>query len=188
MRSWTATGLLAAGLLVGCMANGPVTTAQVPRPAPPPAAGGSAATLLPLVLDRNDLRMGTTVQYARVPEADEVSDLQHVPGLAHVVLTLEEWPESYEALPALDLLPPESDVIVVLRGYPPSRAAADAWNQVRARLRVVLLVAGPPPSLTVIEDLNAMRALDRVIAELDPPARTGFERLQRPLSFLQVRD
>ena len=194
MRPWTATALLAAGMVVGCMANGPATTAQPPQPATPPPAssdrspGAPAAhpALLPLILDRSDLRIGVTVQFTRIPEADEIGDLLQTAGLAHVVLALDDWPESYEALTALDLLPPESDVIVLLRGYPPSRAAAEAWNLVRTRLRLVLLVPDAPPSLTVVEDLNTMRALERVIAEVDPPSRAGFERLQRPLSFLRI--
>ena len=194
MRPWTATALLAAGMVVGCMANGPATTAQPPQPATPPPAssdrspGGPAAhpALLPLILDRSDLRIGVTVQFTRIPEADEIGDLLQTAGLAHVVLALDDWPESYEALTALDLLPQESDIIVLLRGYPPSREAAAAWNLVRTRLRLVLLVPDAPPSLTVVQDLNTMRALERVIAEVDPPSRAGFERLQRPLSFLRI--
>jgi hypothetical protein len=194
MRPWTATALLAAGMVIGCMANGPASTAQPPQPIAPapasasPSPGGPAAhrALLPLILDRSDMRIGVTVQYTRIPEADEIGDLLQTAGLAHVVLALDDWPASYEALTALDLLPPESDVIVLLRGYPPSREAAEAWNLVRTRLRMVLLVPDAPPSLTVVQDLNTMRALERVIAEVDPPSRAGFERLQRPLSFLRI--
>jgi hypothetical protein len=194
MRPWTATALLAAGMVVGCMANGPATTAQPPRPANPPPASttlppagpATRPALLPLILDRSDLRIGVTVQFARIPGPDEIGDLRQTAGLAHVVLALDAWPESYEALTALDLLPPESDVIVLLRGYPPSRSAAEAWNLVSARLRLVLLVPDAPPSIAVVQDLNTMRALERVIAEVDPPSRAGFERLQRPLSFLRV--
>ena len=196
MRLWTTTALLAAGMVVGCMANGPATTAQPPQPvAPPPASatlppGGPSAhpALLPLILDRSDLRIGVTVQFPRIPEPDEIGDLRQTAGLAHVVLALDAWPASYEALTALDLLPPESDVIVLLRGYPPNREAAEAWNLVRARLRLVLLVPDAPPSITVVQDLNTMRALERVIAEVDPPSRAGFERLQRPLSFLKIME
>lgn len=194
MRPWTATALLAAGMAVGCMANGPASTAQPPQPATPPPAsagrssGGPAAhpALLPLILDRSDLRIGVTVQYTRVPESDEIGHLLQTAGLAHVVLALDTWPASYDALAALDLLPPESDVIVLLRGYPPSREAAEAWNLLRTRLRLVLLVPDAPPSPTVVQDLNSLRALERVIAEIDPPSRAGFERLQRPLSFLRI--
>ena len=196
MRLWTTTALLAAGMVVGCMANGPATTAQPPQPvAPPPASatlppGGPSAhpALLPLILDRSDLRIGVTVQFTRIPAPEEIGDLRQTAGLAHVVLALDAWPASYEALAALDLLPPESDVIVLLRGYPPNREAAEAWNLVRARLRLVLLVPDAPPSITVVQDLNTMRALERVIAEVDPPSRAGFERLQRPLSFLKIME
>jgi hypothetical protein len=196
MRPWTATALLAAGMVVGCMANGPATTAQPPRPAtPPPVSSGDPSgnpgaprAILPLILDHSDLRIGVTVQFPRVPTTEEISDLRQTTGLAHVVLALDTWPASYEALIALDLLPPEADAIVLLPGYPPSREAAEAWNLVRARLRIVLLVPGPPPSITVVQDLNAMRGLERVIAEADPPSRAGFERLQRPLSFLRIME
>ena len=196
MRPWTATALLAAGMVVGCMANGPATTAQPPQPASPPPVsadlppGGPAGhrSLLPLILDRSDLRIGVTVQFARIPEADEIGDLLQTAGLAHVVLALDAWPGSYEELTALDLLPPETDVLVLLQGYPPSREAAEAWNLVRSRLRVVLLVSEAPPSPTVVQDLNTMRALERVIAEVDPPSRAGCERLQRPLSFLRIME
>ena len=40
----------------------------------------------------------------------------------------------------------------------------------------------------VVQDLNAMRSLERVIAEMELPSRSGFERLQRPLSFLRRYD
>ena len=194
MKPWTATALLAAGMVVGCMANGPATTAQPPQPVTPPPASadqpprGAAArpALLPLILDRSDLRIGVTVQFTRIPEPDEINELRQTAGLAHVVLALDTWPASYEALTALDLLPQESDIIVLLRGYPPSREAAAAWNLVRTRLRLVLLVPDAPPSVTVVRDLNTMRALERVIAEVDPPSRAGFEQLQRPLSFLRI--
>jgi hypothetical protein len=196
MRTWTATALLAAGMVVGCMANGPATTAQPPQPAAAPPApavsppGGAAAypALLPLILDRSDLRIGLTVQFPRLPAAEEISELRQTTGLAHVVLALSTWPASYEELSALDLLPQESDVIVLLRGYPPSREAAEAWNLVRTRLRLVLLVPDAPPSPTVVQDLNTMRGLERVIAQVDPPSRAGFERLQRPLSFLRIME
>ena len=194
MRLWTATALLAAGMVAGCMANGPATDAQPPRPAPapPPSAGAPAggtaprAAFLPLLMDRSDLRLGVTVQFTRVPSLEEINDLRQIPGLAHVVLALPSWPGDYEPLAALNLMPQETDVIVLLTGYPPSREAAEAWNLVQARLRLVLIVPAPPPSPVVVQDLNTMRALERVIAEVDPPSRAGFERLQRPLSFLRV--
>ena len=55
-----------------------------------------------------------------------------------------------------------------------------------AALRIVIVVQGPPSSSGVISDLNAMRHLERVIAQMDEPSRSGFERLQRPLSFRKI--
>jgi hypothetical protein len=78
------------------------------------------------------------------------------------------------------------DVIVVLPGYPPSHGAADAWNLVRSRLRLVVVVPGPPPGSAAIADLNNMRGLERVIAQMEYPHRSGFELLQRPLSFRRL--
>jgi hypothetical protein len=91
-----------------------------------------------------------------------------------------------EPMRALDLTPPESQIIVVLPGYPPNRAAAEAWNYVRASLRIIVVVPGAPPSGAVIGDLNTMRGLERVIVQMDYPSRSGFELLQRPLSFRKV--
>jgi hypothetical protein len=31
--------------------------------------------------------------------------------------------------------------------------------------------------------MNRIRTLDRIIAQMEHPSRSGFERLQRPLSF-----
>lgn len=157
-----------------------------PAPQAAPLAPATHPTFLPLLLDRSDLRMGLTVQFSRIPAAEEVSELRLTAGLVHVVLALDAWPAGYDALAALDLLPQESDLLVLLPGYPPSRGAAEAWNLLRVRARLVLLVPDAPPSLSVVQDLNAMRGLERVIAEVDPPSRAGFERLQRPLSFLRV--
>jgi len=159
------------------------TVAPAPEVAPP--APGMGPTVLPLLLDRGDLRMGLTVQFPRLPAEDEIAELRATAGLVHVVLALTAWPADYAAIATLDLLPQESDVIVLLQGYPPSREAADAWNLLRARVRIVLLVPDAPPSIAAVQDLNGMRGLDRVIAEVDPPSRAGFERLQRPLSFLR---
>jgi hypothetical protein len=140
----------------------------------------------PLVIDRTDLRIGTTVHFGRVPTASELYDLAQLPALAHLVLALPGWPADYAALESLGRTPSEADVIVVLPGYPPTRTAAEAWNLVSARLRLIVVVQDPPPSNSVVSDLNTMRGLERVIFESDQPARTGFERLQRPLSFRKV--
>ncbi|MBI3539618.1 MAG: hypothetical protein HY076_05045, partial [Candidatus Eisenbacteria bacterium] len=101
---------------------------------------------------------------------------------------LDEWPTDVAALSPLNNVPEETDVLVVLSGFPPSRAAAEAWNYTSPRLRLVLVVDEPPRGPGVVDDLNTMRHLERVIADLDEPARTGFERLQLPLSFRKVMD
>ena len=192
MRGWNLGVMFAAGALLGCAAGSPPLTAQPPEPSSPlgsPFAdrrGGFGSIAYPLLLDRTDFRLGTTVQFTRVPTLTELHDLQSVPALQHVVLTLPHWPAEYAALDVLNQLPQETDMIVVLPGYPPTREAANAWNLVQARLRLVIVVTEPPPSVNVIADLNSMRSLERVIAQMDDPRRTGFERLQRPLSFRKL--
>lgn len=152
-------------------------------PAPPPVAA-APALLSPLILDQ-DYGLGTTVVLDRLPDAKRISDLAYVSNLRHVIVSLAAWPPSYAAIQPLGqvALPEGADYIVVLRGFPPSREQADMWNYLRAPLRLVLVVDGPPSDRSQILTLNAMRSLERVIAEMDVPARTGFERLQRPLSF-----
>lgn len=185
--------VFAAGALAGCMAAGPPSSAQAP-PGPHTPAGspfsdrrmGVDAIGTPLIIDRTDLSIGTTVHFSRLPTATEVSDAAQLPGLAHLVLSLPYWPVDLEPLQALDLVPAETQVIVVLPGYPPNRAAAAAWEHVHAHLRIVVVVPGPPPSRAVVDDLNTMRGLERVIAQMDEPSRSGFELLQRPLGFRKV--
>jgi hypothetical protein len=187
MRRWTLAITFAAGAMLGCATAPPPPEAQPPAsPLGSPFAdrrAGFASIAYPLLLDRTDFRLGTTVQFTRIPSLTELHDLNNVLALQHVVITLPAWPREYAALQALDQLPSESDVIVVLPGYPPSRAAAEAWNLVQARLRLVVVVNDSPPNASVIADLNEMRGLERVIAQTDDPRRSGFERLQRPLSF-----
>ncbi len=173
-------------ILVSLGLAGP--TSAAPEPATgdstriPPAA--TPALLSPLILDQ-DYGLGTTVVFDRLPDAKRISDLAYVSNLRHVIVSLPAWPANYDALQSLGqvALPQGADYIIVLRGFPPSRAQADMWNYLRAPLRLVLVVAGPPADRSQIQQLNAIRSLERVIAEMDAPARTGFERLQRPLSF-----
>ncbi|HEY2955912.1 MAG TPA: hypothetical protein VGK89_11760 [Candidatus Eisenbacteria bacterium] len=194
MRGSIIGAAFAAGALLGCAAGSPTLTAQPPEPASPlgsPFAdrrAGFASIAFPLLLDRSDFRIGTTVQFTRIPTLTELHDLTGVTALQHVVISLPKWPSEYAALQVLDQLPAESDVIVVLPGYPPSREALDAWNLVNARLRIVIVVTEPPPSAAVIADFNGLRSLERVIAQMDDPRRTGFERLQRPLSFRKLME
>lgn len=188
--------VFALALVAGCAATGPATTSSPSSPAPEDGPLGSpfgdrhaqSHSAYPLLLDRGDLSLGTTVQFARMPSLSEISDLAEMPGLRHVVITLASWPAEFAPLQVLESLPEESDAVIVLPGYPPSRGAAEAWNLVHARLRLVMVVRETPPSAAVVSDLNNLRALERVIAELDVPARTGFERLQRPLSFRVLRE
>jgi hypothetical protein len=44
-------------------------------------------------------------------------------------------------------------------------------------MRIVVVVGGPPPSIDAVTALNQMRGLDRVIAQMEEPSRSGFERL-----------
>ena len=176
--------VFAAGVAAGCMTAGPPAPAQAPAPAA--TAGGRAG--LPLVLDRADFRLGSTVQFARIPAANELYELHNTLGLAHVLIVLPAWPRSYAEIEPLQQTPEEADLILVLSGYPPTREAADAWNLLNVRTRLILVVDGPRTSSNAISDLNAMRALERVIVDTDEPTRSGFERIQRPISFRVVRD
>ena len=196
MRLYALLPLLICTLLAGCSTSPP----PVPRQASPDEADSPLGTPLssqprdplfqgaPLILDRTDLRFGTTVHMSRIPSRQELYDLHVHAGLAHVVITLAQWPTAYANLQELDQVPEESDLIVILPGYPPSQQAADAWNLLSSRVRIVVVVNELPPSNAVIDDLNKMRGLERVIAQIDDPRRTGFERLQRPLSFRMVVD
>ncbi|MBI5169035.1 MAG: hypothetical protein HZA61_06080 [Candidatus Eisenbacteria bacterium] len=146
-------------------------------PAEPPPA--------PLLLDPLDLGFGTSVVFPRIPTTRDLSDLAYYPAVQHVVIQLERWPEGWEGIrPMQDYpLPEGADLIVIVPGYPPSRQAAEAWNYLRRPLRIVMLVEGPPTDRGTILELNAIRGLERVIADMANPSRSGFERLQRPLSF-----
>jgi len=193
MRPRSIALAFATGVLAGCMASSPPLTGQAP-PEPRSPAGspfsdrhlGVDAIGTPLILDRTDLSIGTTVQFSRIPTVSEVYDAGQLLGSSRLVLSLPFWPVDLGALQALDQVPEEMQIIVVLPGYPPNRAAADAWNHVNTRLRIVVVVPGPPPSQAVIDDLNTLRGLERVIAQMDEPSRYGFERLQRPLSFRKI--
>lgn len=182
MRAAKLAVVFAAGILAGCMAGGIPAPAQDDRA----AAGQDLNVGTPLLIDRTDLRLGTTVQYRRIPTISELADLAQLPALSHVVIALPEWPADYAPLQPLDQLPSGSDLVVVLPGYPPTQGAAEVWAYVSAPLRLIVVVPGPPPSINVIQDLNSMRSLERVIVQMDNPSRSGFERLQRPLSFRRV--
>ena len=191
---WSIAAAFAAGLVAGCMAGAPRPEAQTPPPgdagplgSPFVERGGLARTLsTPLIVDRMDLRIGTTVQFDRIPTAGELNEIERYPGLAHVVLALPDWPADFEPLQPLAGLPEGCDLIVVLADYPPSRAAAEVWNYLRVPERIIVVVPGPPPAPVAANDLNMLRGLERVIAQMDEPSRVGFERIQRPLSFRKI--
>ena len=141
-----------------------------------------------LLIDRTDMRIGTTVQFRHIPTPSELHDLTLLPGLSRVVLSFDEWPREYAPLQALDQTPEGVEVVAILPGWPPGRAAVDAWNYLRVPLRIIVIVPGPPATIDPITQLNEMRGLERVIAQMDTPSRQGFERLQRPLSFRKIVD
>src|SRR5439155_16657813 len=120
------------GAMAGCMAGGPAVTAQDHSGAAATTAqdhsGSAAGAAQPLILDLSDLRLGTTVQFQRIPTASEINDLHQGRALAHLVLTLSEWPTDLNATSALAQAPEQADVIVILPGYPPSRGAGELWN------------------------------------------------------------
>lgn len=141
---------------------------------------------MPLIIDRTDLRIGTTVQYRRLPTASELHDLTLLPGLARIAIAFDSWPLEYARLDVLNQVPQGCEVVIVLPGWPPSRAAAEAWNYLTVPLRIIVIVTGPPPGISEVTNLNTMRGFERMIAQMDEPSRSGFERLQRPLSFRKI--
>jgi hypothetical protein len=185
--------MLILGALTGCTAAAPAPSAQTPPEAHSPIGSpftdtghGMPGLGTPLVLDPTDMRLGTTVQFSRVPDRAELQDLNNELNVVHVILALDQWPAEYANLQELDRLPPDCDLVVILPGYPPTRGAAQAWNMVQIPTRIVVVVNQPPPSHLAITDLNEMRGLERVIAMIDPPSRSGFESLQRPVNFRRV--
>jgi len=174
----------------GAAARNPVadSSAAAVRRVPAPDHSMIVAPPLPLLLDPTDFGLGSTVVFTHLPSAAELHDLGYLPSVGHVVVSLPAWPAGWDRLQSLQqsVLPDGADLIVLLPGYPPSREAAQAWNYLRKPLRLVLVVKGPPVDREMILELNSMRALERVIADMPQPSRSGFERLQRPLSFRVV--
>lgn len=161
--------------------------------APPPPASAPApaprAACAPLILDTNDFGFGASVVFDHMPGLRELGDLNELTSVRHVVVSLPDWPSGYEQVQVLAqaILPQDADLIVIVPGYPPSQAAAEAWNYLRLPLRLVVVVDRAPADRGVVDLLNRIRALERVIAQMQYPSRSGFERLQRPLSFRVVR-
>lgn len=189
------TAAAASGRPAGVAEPAPATAydtlrhATEPEGGRPDGAGEPAGRPLPLLLDNSGFGFGTSVVFDRLPTPKDLGDLALLVSVEHVVVSLPGWPAGYEALQPLgqSLLPEGADLIVILPGYPPSRAAAEAWNYLRLPLRLVLVVDGPPGNRAGIDELNRIRGLERVVADMEQPSRTGFERLQRPLSFRVVK-
>jgi hypothetical protein len=193
-----ALGACVALALAGCTAlsstqttstgAGATASAAEATPGRAPRNEGITSSLLSgavLLVDRGDLRLGTTVQFTRVPSGSELHDLAYQPGLARVLLVLDRWPE-YDGIQSLNQAPEGVELVAVLAGFPPTRSASEAWGHLRTAPRVVVVVNGPPATRGELDDLNQMRGLDRVIARMREPSRAGFEPLQRPLSFWKV--
>lgn len=170
----------------------PAVLDSIPRPAPPVRVldrTGLVQPAVPLLLDPIEMAFGSAVIFSRIPTVADLNDLAYVPNVQHVVLSLPQWPAGWDELQPLAQmpLPDGADLVVILPGYPPTHAASEAWNYLRRPLRLILIVKGPPVDRGTIFDLNAMRGLERVVADMREPSRSGFERLQRPLSFRVVR-
>jgi hypothetical protein len=185
-RNPLAAFALASLLLAPAALAGPADSTATPA-APAPRvreADPDDPLCAPLLLD-SDFGFGTHVVMRRLPNAADLNDLGFVTGLRQLLVVLPEWPSGYAALRPLQqaVLPDGAEVVVLLPGWPPTREALGAWNLVGGPLRVILVVDGPPADRALILELNRMRALERVIAQMEHPSRSGFERLQRPLSF-----
>jgi len=177
---------------------GPAAAGTPPSGSGPPPAAPAASTAqgsldealcAPLLIEQ-DLGFGTHVVMRRLPNAADISDLGAVNGLRQIVVALPEWPADFAALAPLQQVafPTDVELVVLLPGWPPSRAALDAWNLLGGNVRLIMVVGGPPADRALILELNRVRNLERVIAQMEHPDRSGFERLQRPLSFRVVRD
>lgn len=169
----------------------PPARAQAPLPDAATAPGSSIddALCAPLLLD-NDYAFGAQVVMRRLPTAADLQDFHYVSGVRQVLIALAEWPASYAELrPLQEAIRPDGvELVVLLQGWPPTREALGAWNLVGGALRIIMVVDGPPTDRALIAELNRLRPLERVIAQMREPTRTGFERLQRPLSFRVLRD
>ncbi len=161
---------------------------RTPAPIPVREANPDDPLCAPLLLE-SDYGFGTHVVMRRLPNAADLNDLSFVTGLRQIVVALPEWPSGFAALRPMQqtVMPDGVEIVVLLPGWPPTREALNAWNLVGGPLRVILVVDGPPADRALIGELNRMRPLERIIAQMEHPSRSGFERLQRPLSFRVIR-
>jgi len=192
----TAISLLALACASGGPSGGPAAAGTPPAANPAGSVPSRAqspdpedALCAPLLIEQ-DFGFGTHVVMRRLPNAADMNDLRGVPGLRQIVVALPEWPADFAALSGLQsaTMPEDAELVVILPGWPPSRAALDAWNLLGWNLRLILVVPGPPADRALISELNRVRNLERIIAQMSHPDRSGFERLQRPLSFRMVMD
>ena len=170
------------------VAAGGAPTEGTGRPAPAdsvPATPAPVPPAAPLLIDPSDMGLGLSMIYRRVPTTADIAALAYYDNVQHLVVELAAWPQDWADIEPLSkvLLPQGCDLIVVLPNFPPTRSQASLWNMLRQPLRIILVVDGPPVDRGLILELNSMRGLERVIATMDHPSRSGFERLQRPLSF-----
>jgi hypothetical protein len=158
------------------------TPVALPREATP-----DDALCAPLLIEQ-DFGFGTHLVLRRLPTAADFDDMRFITGLRQVLLALPAWPQTYAELKPLQqsILPEGAEIVVLLPGWPPSHEALGAWNLVSANLRLIMVVDGPPADRAMIDELNHMPSLERVIAQMREPSRSGFERLQRPLSYRVV--
>ena len=159
------------------------------RPAPTPREADPDDPLCaPLILDA-DPGFGTHVVMRRLPTQGDLEELSFISGIRQVLVALPEWPATYAALRPIQqvILPQGTELVVLVPGWPPTREALGAWDLLDANVRLIVVVSGPPADRALITELNRIRTLDRVIAQMEHPSRSGFERLQRPLSFRVLR-
>jgi hypothetical protein len=181
-----------ATLLLSCAAargaDAPARAAAPERSGDAAVSPAAASLPAPVLIGPNEAGFGTSVVFRRVPNTADINALAYVENVQHVIVTLPEWPDDFSQIEALSrvLLPEGADLLVVLDHYPPSRGQASIWNLLRQPLRIVLMVDGPPADRGMIQELNGVHGLERVIATMEHPSRSGFERLQRPLSFRVV--
>ena len=198
IRPVTLTLLAPLLLLMACAPGAPPHSAEAP-PAAPASAAAEPAPLpreanpddplcAPLLIDQ-DFGFGTHVVMRRLPSAADLEDLRFITGLRQLLLALPQWPHNYAELKPLQqvIMPEGAEIVVLLPGWPPTREALGAWNLVGGNLRLIMVVNGPPADRALIAELNHVRPLERVIAQMEHPSRSGFERLQRPLSFRVLR-
>ena len=185
-------------LALACAPAGRPVAAEVPparqadsapaAPAPIRELNPDDPLCAPLLLE-GDPGFGTHVVFRRLPNAADLEDLRFLNGLRQILVALPEWPATYDELRPLQqtILPDGAELVFLMPGWPPTREALGAWNLVGGALRLIIVVNGPPADRALITELNRTRSLDRVIAQMEHPSRSGFERLQRPLSFRVLR-